>query len=1014
MLEKLLNKLQFLSLFLVRFVCIFVSYSYLNKRIIFFMRNINDIIKPFLRTAGSSSLVVLGLLLSLSASAQGWEKYYGGDIQDEANAIVQTIDQGYAIVGNSNSFPGGFDIYVVRTDVDGTILWENNIGDPNTSDFGYDLVETSDGGIVVVGETNLGGGGGGKDVYLSKLNARGEQIWVTFFGDDTGDDVGRGINKTMDGGFIIVGESDDQIYVIKTDDGGNLEWETTLASAVPEVGHDIIETPGGDYILVGSSGENTASDVYVARLNNTGVFLQDYTFGGNENDVAFDIIRANDGTNEGDYVIAGKKGNNSDFYILRLNDTGANLDPVWAAEFGEPGISEEAKSIVQTKDGGFVIAGFSDFAGPEFLQASLLKIPGGGGSITWQKNYGREGLDAANDLVMTATGGFLLAGFTSENLFDFFDVLAIKTDEEGELAFNTHIQGKVYYDFLDDCTYDGNEEGVKNWVVKAVGDKTYYGVTDEEGNYDITVDLGQYELSIVTPNKYWNTCPVNFNVNFPEPYDTLTRNFAVSPIISCEDLEVDVSTPFVKACEQTTYTINYCNHGTIEAEDIEVGLILSNNLTYISGPTISTIDDSLYVFDRTDLDIGECGSFEIVVEASCDALLAETHSIKANITPDNICLPDDPAWDGSSIAVNGYCDGDSVRFQIRNVGAAAMSQSLDYIVVEDIVMGLQGDPNPPTLDPGQIFEFAIKANGATQRLIAKQSTGHPGNSISPTIAIEGCVDGGGTDYSTGYHTQFPEDDADHFLATDCQENIPSSFDSQVKRGYPKGYGDSLKIANTTDLKYHIKFQNVGTDTAIRMVIRDTISPFLDPQFVRPGASSHDYEFEVYDNGILKFTFNDILLPDSSTNEAASHGFVKYRITQKPDNPIGSFIKNGAAIFFDYNAPLYTDSVCNVVAGMEWAEFIITSDHEIYIPQTEIKIYPNPVLQFATFELESPLIHPPLDFEVYDVAGKLVRSERFYETKFIFNRGELSAGMYFYRISSENQLISTGKIITTSK
>ena len=342
-------------------------------------------------------------------------------------------------------------------------------------------------------------------------------------------------------------------------------------------------------------------------------------------------------------------------------------------------------------------------------------------------------------------------------------------------------------------------------------------------------------------------------------------------------MEVDVSTPFVKACEESVYTVTYCNHGTIEAQEIEVNLVLSDNFSLIASPPISTHDDSLYNFEVGNLGIGECGSFNITVEASCDALLAETHSIKAHITPDAIC----PNYNGPEIAVNGYCDGDSVRFEIKNVGGASINEAVDYIVVEDIIVGLHDQPEIPTIAAGEEVKLAYGATGGTFRLVAKQIEGHPGNSIHPSIAVEGCVAGGGTNYTTGFYTQLPEDDKDHFLAADCQENIPDTFDAQVKRGYPKGYGDSLKIASTTDLKYHIKFQNVGTDTAIRVVIRDTISPYLDPQFVRPGASSHDYDFEVYDNGILKFTFNNIMLIDSSTNEGASHGFVKYRITQKP-------------------------------------------------------------------------------------------------------------------------------------
>ncbi len=1016
--KKLINKLHFLSLFLARFVCIFVSYSYTNNRNNFFMRYINDIIKPRIRNT-RMCLVFLGLLLSLFANAQGWEKSYDFNNQngdEEANAIIQTIDQGYVVVGRTDGESGstGIQVYVLRLDVDGTIIWNEAVGneDAPTNEIGHAVVEDDDQSLVIVGETNLGGEFDGKDVFLFKLDRFGNELWRKFYGTD-GDDIGLGINKTSDGGFIITGSSDNDLYILKTDSEGDAEWEVFGLDGLEDaVGHDVIETPEGDFIITGSVGDNNASNVLVLKINNVGQYLTDSTFGGTSNDIAYKIIQANDG----DYVIAGKKGNNSNFYCIKIENTLTDFDLKWAQEYGLDGTSEEAKSIVQMRDGNFALAGLSDFENDDLLQASVLIIDGVDGDSISIRHYGNTGLDAANDILMTPKGEFVVTGFTTDPM-SFFpqDVLLVKSKAVYPSTFSNHIVGNVFYDLNNNCTDDGiSEQGIKQWIVKAVGDsETYYDATDEFGNYDISVGTGTYEVSVVRPNEYWQApCQPVVNANFPALYDTLVRDFAIYPETVCTDLEVDVSTTFVRACEEATYTVNYCNHGTILAEDVDVSLILSNNLSFISvqGPPLASVIDSLYLFEVGNLGVGACGSFTITVEADCDALLSETHCIKAEISPDDLnCLPPSPTWDGSSVQVNGYCDGDSVRFQIQNTGNLPMTQPLNYIITEDIIMGLQ-EPDGPLLAAGETLEEAFAANGSTYRLIARQSEGHPGNSISPSIAIEGCVAGGGTDYSTGYHTQFPEDDRDHFLATDCQENIPSSFDSQVKRGYPKGYGDSLKIANTTDLKYHIKFQNIGTDTAIRVVIRDTISPLLDPQTVRPGASSHDYEFEVYDNGILKFTFNNIMLIDSSTNADASHGFIKYRITQKPGNLEGSIIKNGAAIFFDYLTPLETDSVCHLVAGMEWTDFIITSNHNIYIPQTEIKIYPNPISQFATFELESASIQPPLDFKIFDVAGKPVRSERFYNTTFTFNRGDLPAGMYFYQISSRNQLISTGKII----
>ena len=394
----------------------------------------------------------------------------------------------------------------------------------------------------------------------------------------------------------------------------------------------------------------------------------------------------------------------------------------------------------------------------------------------------------------------------------------------------------------------------------------------------------------------------------------------------------------------------------------------------------------------------------------CNAKLSQSHCLALSISPDEICLPT-PGWDESSIAVNGYCENDSVYFEIENIGTQTTTQDLNYIVVEDILIGIEQQPLGP-LEPNQPKLLAFPADGTTYRLLIPspyQAEGHPGNS-RPTIAVEGCVDGGGSDYTTGYLTQLPEDDKDHFRSVDCQENLDiEATNPQLKRGYPKGYGDSLKIVTDTDLKYHIKFQNTGIDTAIRVVIRDTISPHLDPQTVRPGASSHDYEFEVYGDGILKFTFNNIDLADSSTNFAASNGFVKYRISQKSDNPIGTTIKNDAAIYFDYDAPPSTEDVCHLVAGDLWTDFIIVNTGEVFLPDVNVKVYPNPFVDYAIFEVEGLQIND-LYFNVFDLSGKLVRSERFDAPKFEFYRKNLPTGMYVYKIEKKGVLVGTGKIM----
>lgn len=147
---------------------------------------------------------------------------------------------------------------------------------------------------------------------------------------------------------------------------------------------------------------------------------------------------------------------------------------------------------------------------------------------------------------------------------------------------------------------------------------------------------------------------------------------------------------------------------------------------------------------------------------------------------------------------------------------------------------------------------------------------------------------------------------------DCRFNT-SAFDPNDKTALPFGEGALLAIPNDTTITYLIRFQNTGTDTAFQVIIKDTLSHGLDISTFRPGPGSHDYEWEISDERILRFTFENILLPDSTTNEIASRGFVSFEI--KPQTPLlpGTIIENTGYIYFDFNAPIKTNTVYRTIA-----------------------------------------------------------------------------------------------------
>ena len=306
--------------------------------------------------------------------------------------------------------------------------------------------------------------------------------------------------------------------------------------------------------------------------------------------------------------------------------------------------------------------------------------------------------------------------------------------------------------------------------------------------------------------------------------------------------------------------------------------------------------------------------------------------------------------------------------------------------------------------------FAFKPNGKTYRLQATQERGYPTNQALVAVAIEGCGRNTNGDVSKGFVLQLPEADGDPFVDTDCQSIVGSS-ESNTKLAFPVGYKTEHFIEPNTDLEYMIRFQNVGTDTAFNVVIRDTLSAFVEPSSIEFGASSHAYKAELIGSNILKFTFAALRLPDSSINWAASQGFVKFRVHQKPNLASGTKILNKAALFFDFNKPIITSVVSHTVGTNFLISAIVERPNPNGIP---IKVYPNPFTETAVFEIgQNEGTNHPLStrslFRLYDATGRLIRTQSFETNEFTFERQGLTAGMYFFTIENEGKR-GSGKLI----
>ena len=224
---------------------------------------------------------------------------------------------------------------------------------------------------------------------------------------------------------------------------------------------------------------------------------------------------------------------------------------------------------------------------------------------------------------------------------------------------------------------------------------------------------------------------------------------------------------------------------------------------------------------------------------------------------------------------------------------------------------------------------------------------------------------------------------------------------------PDPNSEIISPGSTENLSYLIRFQNTGTDTAFTVVIEDELDPAFDVRNMTPGSASHDYTLDVRDGNVLVFTFDNILLPDSTTNEPASHGFVLFDIDIPTiDQPYGESILNDAAIFFDFNLPIITNEV-NVI----FQDWLGTAD---LASSYNVELKPNPTNEITvlSFDLDESAT---TTIELLDITGKNVltiqqnQSLQSGNQDISIDMSDLVNGTYLVKIVIDNRTI-TKKIV----
>jgi hypothetical protein len=329
-----------------------------------------------------------------------WQKSLGGTYDDRATSIQQTMDGGYIVAGHSKSNDGDvtghhgttsyYDYWVVKLNSTGTIEWQKSLGG-TFDDWGQSIQQTTDSGYIIAGYSSSNDGDvtghhgttTTHDYWVVKLNSTGTIEWQKSLGGTYNDDASS-IQQTTDGGYIVAGVSSsndgdvtghhgtsnyEDYWVVKLNSTGIIAWQKSLGGTSSDFAESIRQTTDGGYIVAGFSSSNDGDvtgnhgslDYWVVKLNPTGTIAWQKSLGGTDVDLGLSIHQ----TTDSGYIIAGSCGSNDgdvtvnhgfyDYWVVKLNSTGTIQ---WQKSFGGT-ISECAYSILQTTDGGYIVAGMS-------------------------------------------------------------------------------------------------------------------------------------------------------------------------------------------------------------------------------------------------------------------------------------------------------------------------------------------------------------------------------------------------------------------------------------------------------------------------------------------------------------------------------------------------------------------------------------------------------------------------------------------------------------------------------
>jgi hypothetical protein len=329
-----------------------------------------------------------------------------------------------------------FEVYAQAPDT----LWTRRFGDIR-DDSGASVQQTMDGGFIIAGHTSenlLGRIQLDYDVWLVKTDDLGNMLWNRTFGG-TGEDRAYSVIETSDSGYVITGVTQSfgaggrDAYLIKTDKTGTLQWESTFGGSGNDYAYDVALTYDGGYILVGTSPcINGGNDIYLVKVTDIGNMDWATTFCAYYDANARSVIQAYDGG----FVLAGDKYIGAGMRVGWLIKTNSSGDLEWSRELTKHHVYDYGMSVAHTADSGYIVCGHG-FNYPDAGFDTWLTKCSESGNAEWFYHYGGEEYEYANSVRSTFDGGYILTGRTQSYGAGGDDLYIVKTDCSGIMEWES-------------------------------------------------------------------------------------------------------------------------------------------------------------------------------------------------------------------------------------------------------------------------------------------------------------------------------------------------------------------------------------------------------------------------------------------------------------------------------------------------------------------------------------------------------------------------------------------------